>query len=139
MAWQKEAAALKVDDGDDLAQQGSRSCGADTLRGGNGSDKLSGGEGDDALTGGKARDMLTGGSGADDFIFVSGVNESVDRITDFEDGLDSIVVIGGDFDSVEINSANGGRNTRIDFDDGTKVLLQNVNASLIGEDDFSFI
>ncbi|MEX0281996.1 MAG: Calx-beta domain-containing protein [Arenibacterium sp.] len=113
--------------------------GNDDLSGGKGADRLSGGNGMDDLTGGRGRDVMTGGSGSDNFIFNEGVNEGRDRITDFRDGSDSLVLIGGDFSDVQIRSAGGGSNTRVVFDDGTNVLLEDVRASLITEDDFTFL
>ncbi|MEX0338001.1 MAG: Calx-beta domain-containing protein [Arenibacterium sp.] len=113
--------------------------GDDVLNGGKGRDTLSGGNGADDLSGGRGRDMLTGGGGADDFIFVNGANEGVDRIKDFQNGIDSIVLIGGDIDDVQIRSANNGNDTRLVFDDGTRAILEDVSASLITADDFSFI
>ena len=113
--------------------------GNDDLSGGKGADRLSGGNGMDDLTGGRGRDVMTGGSGPDNFIFNEGVNEGRDRITDFQDGSDSLVLIGGDFSDVQIRSAGGGSDTRVVFDDGTNVLLEDVRASLITEDDFTFL
>lgn len=77
--------------------------GRDTLNGGGGIDKLfgglaadtlSGGDGADQLSGGEGGDVLTGGAGADKFLFGPGdVNANlnyVDRITDFETGVDTL-------------------------------------------------
>ena len=71
--------------------------GNDKLFGGFGEDHLDGGAGNDTLYGGPGTDYLTGGSGADLFRWVRGdANgnllhlEGVDRITDFESGVDTI-------------------------------------------------
>ncbi len=62
--------------------------GNDILRGGNGKDRLDGGAGNDTLMGGIGRDKLVGGAGADTFVFKSGW--AVDRVSDFEDNIDTI-------------------------------------------------
>jgi Ca2+-binding RTX toxin-like protein len=74
--------------------------GRDHLRGGAGNDTLFGGAGDDTLEGGRDRDtlegstgndVLTGGQGRDTFWF-RGPNPGNDLITDFEAGLDTILI-----------------------------------------------
>ena len=65
--------------------------GANRIGGGAGHDWLEGRGGDDTLAGGAGNDMLTGGEGADTFIFTGGQ----DRITDFQDGADQIVLDAG--------------------------------------------
>lgn len=79
--------------------------GNDTLVGGNGNDRLFGGEGVDVLNGGAGVDQLTGsydidlmsgGTEADRFIFTdldeffAVVGTGLDRITDFQNGIDLI-------------------------------------------------
>jgi hypothetical protein len=66
--------------------------GYDYLTGGAGFDVLNGGTGDDMLTGGGGLDVLTGGAGADQFVFTWGVGP--DLITDFQQGVDKIVLDG---------------------------------------------
>ncbi|GGE29388.1 Hemolysin-type calcium-binding repeat-containing protein [Gemmobacter megaterium] len=70
--------------------------GNDTLFGGRGNDSLFGGAGNDRLDGGAGRNTLTGGAGADHFIFSSAANagkgSTQDTITDFEQGIDKIVL-----------------------------------------------
>lgn len=61
---------------------------ANVLKGLSGDDALSGQGGGDVLIGGVGNDQLTGGSGADRFVFAWGR----DVITDFQDGLDVIVI-----------------------------------------------
>lgn len=78
---------LKGNDGDDLLK-GQK--GDDTLYGGNGEDTLSGGSSDDSLYGGGDDDVLTGGSGADRFVFKN--NYDADRVTDFDNNTDTIVL-----------------------------------------------
>jgi Ca2+-binding RTX toxin-like protein len=60
----------------------------DELFGNGGNDKLNGGDGDDRLSDGTGTDTLTGGPGADIFEFAD--DGVIDRITDFETGIDRI-------------------------------------------------
>jgi Ca2+-binding RTX toxin-like protein len=67
--------------------------GANTLSGGGGSDTLRGGGGDDVLAGGAGRDLLFGDAGADRFVLDQLPSAaSVDRIGDFESGVDTLVL-----------------------------------------------
>lgn len=72
--------------------------GADLLLGNLGADTLKGNDGADTLNGGVASDLLLGGGGADTFVF-SDV-DSVDRVADFEGGLDRLVFATSDFASM---------------------------------------
>lgn len=66
----------------------------DFLDGGAGKDRLYGGGGTDTLVGGMGSDTLTGGDGADRFVYNSTLESKsmfgVDRITDFQTGIDKI-------------------------------------------------
>jgi Ca2+-binding RTX toxin-like protein len=64
--------------------------GHDLLVGGTGLDVLIGGAGDDTLEGGRGLDVLTGGAGADHFVFNR--NDGPDLVTDFQAGVDKIVL-----------------------------------------------
>lgn len=70
--------------------------GSDVLIGGSRADTLQGGDGNDFLTGGGGRDVLTGGAGADQFIYADASiyamnrGDELDRITDFQTGVDLI-------------------------------------------------
>ena len=64
--------------------------GDDLLVGGAGLDVLTGGAGSDSLEGGLGLDVLTGGAGADYFGFSR--NAGPDLVTDFESGVDKIVL-----------------------------------------------
>ena len=72
--------------------------GNDKLFGGMGDDQIWGNEGDDLLRGGPGNDILTGDklgdvNGSDLFVLAPG--EGYDRITDFELGVDTLVLTGG--------------------------------------------
>ncbi|MBD2200485.1 putative Ig domain-containing protein [Calothrix parietina] len=75
-------------DGNDILNGG---VGDDNLTGGDGNDILLGQAGNDVLTGGFGSDKLTGGTGNDLFVYTS-LGDAGDTITDFELGLDQIVV-----------------------------------------------
>ncbi|UCV09777.1 ExeM/NucH family extracellular endonuclease [Dechloromonas denitrificans] len=56
-----------------------------------GRDSLVGSAGDDVISGGIGADTLTGGAGADQFVFAS-LRDGTDTITDFQPGIDRIVL-----------------------------------------------
>lgn len=90
---------LGGDDGDFLFG----GAGDDWLEGGAGADRVTGSGGADTLTGGLGRDTLTGGSGADGFVLDSPLPRyswdpvSIDRILDFEAGVDRMVIVASVF------------------------------------------
>jgi Ca2+-binding RTX toxin-like protein len=118
--------------------------GNDGIRGGDGDDRLYGGDGDDTLVGDDAAsedavggdDVMTGGAGADTFVFDAGS----DVITDFENGVDKIVLKNLGVDSFEDFAKLGGQvgdDVVIDF--GERVLtIENVDAADIDATDFLF-
>lgn len=71
--------------------RGSRSAG-DELVGGNGNDRFRGYGGDDVLVGGGGDDRLEGGGGDDVFLFEGAHGH--DRVDDFEDGADTLLLLG---------------------------------------------
>jgi Ca2+-binding RTX toxin-like protein len=83
----------RLDDGlvaDDSGVVLDGGAGHDLLVGGAGLDVLIGGDGDDTLKGGRGLDVLTGGAGADRFVLDYG--DGPDLITDFQPGVDKIVL-----------------------------------------------
>jgi hypothetical protein len=122
--------SLNGGDGDDklLGQEGS-----DALFGGQGQDQINGGAGNDFLNGGSGDNTLTGGADSDTFVLSrAGKN----RITDFEDGVDLLVLEGGlTFDQIRIFEQN--RETWITtLDNQPLAFLTGVNPSQITEADF---
>jgi Ca2+-binding RTX toxin-like protein len=75
---------LKGGDGKDTLDGGD---GNNILNGDAGNDTLLGGAGRDILTGGAGIDLLTGGTGNDVFLY-NHSNEGIDKINDFETGID---------------------------------------------------
>jgi Ca2+-binding RTX toxin-like protein len=129
--------------GDDYLLSGA---GHDTLIGGTGSDGLIGWKGDDVLTGGGADGL--GDGVRDNFLFAAGSGGGRDVITDFEDGIDRIFVVGygvGDLATAEaggvLEIATGATDTQLTLSDGsleTRITLEGITAPLTG-DDFVFL
>jgi Ca2+-binding RTX toxin-like protein len=94
------------------------------LTGEGGDDIISGKGGNDELTGNDGDDINTGGGGNDLFKFFGGAGGD-DVITDFDLGHE------GSFDTLFIRDTafeivKAGKNTRVDFADGSSVLLEGV-------------
>jgi len=101
--------------------------GNDVLDGGSSIDQLLGGLGADTLTGGTGNDKLTGGGGDDKFMFHDG--DGTDTVLDFSLG-DALVFEGAEFDVSDLTFTQKGKNTLVDFGDGTncQVSLKNTDA-----------
>jgi Ca2+-binding RTX toxin-like protein len=85
-------------------------------------DRIDGGAGNDVLSGDLESDVLTGGSGADTFVIDT--YYGTDRITDFQDGVDTLALYGG----LTINGWEG-RDTNGDgVSDAQAALLSNGQA-----------
>ncbi len=111
--------------------------GDDTLTGGRGRDILKGGEGDDTLIGRSGRDRLTGGEGADTFVF-NRLDDSPDRIADFEMGVDTITLNG--FATEQLRFVVAGDDIKIIVrGHGTVAVVENVTDAATLIDDITFI
>lgn len=117
--------------------------GFDWLDGGGGADTLDGGRRSDTLNGGGGRDTLTGGASRDTFVFEIEMLE--DRITDFEDDVDTLLLderIWGGGLTVEQVVDTFGSVTADGFllalNDRDSVLLEGVTDGTILYDDISF-
>jgi Ca2+-binding RTX toxin-like protein len=80
--------------------------GNDTIIGGAGNDVLIGGDGNDLLSSYLGADQLTGGAGADTFNFSwydSSSLAGIDTITDFQTGVDTILMRGASSASIVDN------------------------------------
>ena len=118
--------------------------GNDTVIGGNGNDFMDGGADNDTLIGGAGRDTmigglgddeLTGSNGTDIFVFNPDTATGDDTITDFEDGLDTILIAGStEFSDLSIDEIDG--NTVVSWEGGS-VTLTDVTG-VIDENDFTF-
>ncbi len=123
---------LHGESGNDLLIGGD---GRDRLDGGNGSDILQGGAGNDILIAGKGNDVSTGGSGADLFVFARA--EGFNRITDFQDGIDTIRITSGALGFGALNIRRDGDDVRVGWSQ-TAVVLEDVALAELGRDDFIF-
>lgn len=131
--------------GDDVLYGGE---GADTLEGGRDGDELRGGEGNDTLLGGSGNDRLEGGAGNDRLVGGSGSDRFIyeadgfgnDRIGGFEDGADQLDFsgLGLTWSDLSVSSNRQGHAVvRVNGMDG-KIVLEGIDATLIGQDDFIF-
>lgn len=130
---------------DDVIQGGA---GKDFLAGLSGNDIIEGGDGNDTITGGfdsgrifinaagEAKlklggDILTGGAGADIFKYSSkgSQDEGSDLITDFESGVDKLVLYGAEKEIMDV--ANG---TYIKFGDDRGIIVQGVSSADLAAD-----
>ncbi len=135
---------LSGDEGNDVLSGGagndflSGGNGQDILIGGLGVDRLDGGAGNDRLAGQGGNDQLTGGAGADLFYF--NLNGGQDTITDFQNGIDKIV-IGSDIASVNLFEFQGSAALELtsgSASSATYVRLLGVPVSQIDGSDFIF-
>ena len=116
-------------DRDFLRGQGGRDTlsggmGNDVLIGGASRDFLDGGPGNDVLRGDGGNDTLIGGTGRDRFVFRIDQRTGVDRILDFEDGIDLIEFRGDPEASIERLEINQmGDHVDIFWDDNVIRLL----------------
>ncbi|MBL8586941.1 MAG: VCBS domain-containing protein, partial [Methylobacteriaceae bacterium] len=92
----------------------------DWLYGGSGADVINAGAGDDFIYGGYGADTLSGGAGADRFAYYGHVQETGDRIVDFEVGVDKIDLTGFRVAQSQISFATRGGDTvvKVDLADG---------------------
>ncbi len=108
--------------------------GNDTLVGSALANRLEGNGGADRIEGAAGDDDLWGGTGADRFVF--GAGDGVDTIGDFEDGIDLIEFTGLTFADLSITDEAEG--ARIGFGASDSVLVKNVLAADLTQDDFVF-
>jgi hypothetical protein len=117
--------------------------GNDFLEGFGGNDTLNGAAGDDALAGGTGADLLIGGPGDDTFVLVPGFE--ADTVLDLEAGagtVDQIDLVA--FSSVTSLSellplaSQVGANTVLDFGNGDRLTLQDVQVTSLAAEDFLF-
>lgn len=105
--------------------------GNDRLFGGAGNDRVMGGSGADLLSGGRDDDSLWGNQGADTFRFKGG--HGIDKIKDFEVGVDKIELIGAsksDMTKAVYYSSTGNYQFAFETDDGrTKFIIEGLDRS----------
>lgn len=126
---------LRGQSGSDIIYGGA---GNDLLAGGSSSDILRGDEGQDRLRGERGNDTLYGGADQDYFEFYMNRNSGVDRIMDFEDGVDLFKMKksgGTTFEDLIVRQQDS--HTMISWEKGTILVMEN-HPSLIGPEDFLF-
>jgi Ca2+-binding RTX toxin-like protein len=120
--------------------------GADVLIGDTRANRLQGNEGADTLNGKGGLDTLLGGDGADVFVFDTALGAgNVDRVLDFEVGVDKLVVdddvftmllsgFGGSLpaDRFRVGSAAGDANDYLIWDPRTSYLFYDADANGVG-------
>jgi len=112
--------------------------GNDTVYGGKDEDSLLGGAGDDWLFGDGGNDTLIGGTGNDRFML--GIDLGSETILDFQDGLDSIGLMGGlNFSQLSIVAENNSTLIRVTGSGQLLATLSNVPASVIAATDFALM
>lgn len=109
--------------------------GNDSLSGMAGNDRLFGQAGNDRLRGGAGNDTLSGGQGADSFAFANG--DGADRILDFADGQDRIIIESGAERFAELRITDLGADARVSFGTVT-ITLANLDHALLTAQDFVF-
>ncbi len=110
--------------------------GADTLYGGTEDDILKGGRGRDVLDGGRGDDTLWGGIGNDTFNFRS--NGGADRLRDFQDNADRLVIEGfGTRDQLLAAAADVDGNVVFDFGGGNMITVENMTLAALENDVFA--
>ena len=112
--------------------------GHDLLKGGLGKDTIKGDSGDDILHGGAGSDRLYGNKGADQFVL--GAGEGTDTVVDYQDEQDSFLLAGGlSFGQLEIKQDNGDTLFNLAGSGELLAILQGVEASQIGAEDFAVL
>lgn len=134
--------------GDDTAIGGSGidrlygNAGDDILAASSNADRLFGGAGADTITGGTGSDQMTGGAGDDVFVFTKVTYAGVDKIMDFENGVDLIQVNGSGANFANsiksIVASGGGTDTLITFFNNATITLEDQLRSEISAADFIF-
>lgn len=114
----------------------------ETVTGGKGNNVLKGSAGDDRIDGRAGNDRLTGGDGADTFVFGKGYGRDV--ITDFDPSEGDVIDLSGAVgirnfrDLVRDHVEDTGRHLVITADDGSVLVLRNMDADDLGRDMFIF-
>lgn len=122
--------------GNGLANRLTGGDGNDRLYGLDGQDSLIGGAGDDRLDGGAGRDFLTGGAGADQFVFAK--TAGADRVMDFENDVDVLVLSGfaGVTTAVQAlsHALQYGANVVFNFGEGDMLTVLNTTKAALLDD-----
>lgn len=114
--------------------------GNDWVEGGFGADIIDDGEGVDILNGGGGIDAISGGMGADTIVFTGAFG--VDRITDWENGIDLIYFsdhhVFDFFEDVMAVATQFGDNVKIEFNSSNKLIINDVDLADLEAGGFIF-
>ncbi len=116
--------------------------GKDTLIGGAGNDRLVGNNGNDSLYGGEGNDTLWSGSGNDVFELTRGADVGVDRIKDYQDGLDKFLLSDrfglGSLEFSDLTITQKGNTAQIRITENSQLLaiVDNTNVAQLDNSDF---
>jgi Ca2+-binding RTX toxin-like protein len=117
--------------------------GSDLLGGRGGDDYLDGGRGDDTINGGAGDDILAGGADADRFDFQrhdGATDFGHDLITDFERGLDKILVDDTvSYAAIRDAMRQVGDDVVITFDVDNSITLEDYRVTSLTSADFLFV
>ncbi|MBE9098896.1 Calx-beta domain-containing protein [Vacuolonema iberomarrocanum] len=106
--------------------------GNDVIRGGADRDVLRGGPGNDRLMGDAGSDLIQTGPGSDRIVIRAG--QGFDRVTDFANGQDRIVL--GDIEFGQLTLQQQGNDVNISLGGEGLLLLQNLEVGQISQADF---
>jgi len=106
--------------------------GNDTLVGGTGNDVLIGGAGNDILDGGAGNDVITTGAGRDRLILRRG--QGFDRVTDFQNNLDKIDLVGIRFGQLTLHQRRN--DVLVKLGQSNLLLIEDTNLRVIDRTDF---
>ncbi|MGH1578808.1 calcium-binding protein [Planktotalea sp.] len=109
--------------------------GIDTLKGDKGDDTLDGQKGDDQLEGGKGDDSLIGSGGVDSFVFDGDTDTGTDRIQDFDNGAE-LMLINGSTVFADLTITGVGGDTHVEWS-GNTIILEGITG-VINSSDFDF-
>ena len=107
------------------------SSGNDLLQGGSGNDVLIGGTGNDRLDGGVGNDVITTGAGRDRIVVR---RQGRTRVTDFQNNLDKIELIGIRFNQLSLEQQQG--DVFVKLGRNTLLVLDNTRLTTINRADF---
>ena len=116
--------------------------GQDSLEGNAGDDILYGNDGNDTLYGGQGNDTLWSGNGNDFLELTRGANVGVDRVKDYQDGVDKFLLSDrfglGSLEFDDLTISQNGNNAQIKITENNQLLavVENTNAAQLNLDDF---
>ncbi|CZF78934.1 Hemolysin, plasmid [Grimontia celer] len=114
--------------------------GDDVIVGGIGNDRLFGNTGNDYLIGTSGSDFYFGGDGADYFVFTTLLDGEVseDRIVDFEQGIDKVVLFNVASSFEDLTITQRGPTVELQIGEDHSIVFNNSRLDEFSSDDFMF-